>query len=48
MTLRARVEDALCLVELRGFEPLTPRMPYTGGRVDHGRYGCRAAGLAVR
>jgi hypothetical protein len=27
MTLRAEVEDALCLVELRGFEPLTPCMP---------------------
>jgi hypothetical protein len=27
MALRARVEDALCLVELRGFEPLTPCMP---------------------
>ena len=26
-TLRAEVEDALCLVELRGFEPLTPCMP---------------------
>jgi hypothetical protein len=23
------VEDALCLVELRGFEPLTPCMPLT-------------------
>ena len=27
MALRAEVEDALCLVELRGFEPLTPCMP---------------------
>jgi hypothetical protein len=27
MTLRAGVEDALCLVELRGLEPLTPCMP---------------------
>ena len=27
MTLRAEVEDTLCLVELRGFEPLTPCMP---------------------
>jgi hypothetical protein len=26
-TLRAEEEDALCLVELRGFEPLTPCMP---------------------
>jgi hypothetical protein len=25
--LRAKVDDALCLVELRGFEPLTPCMP---------------------
>ena len=29
MVLRAGVEVALCLVELRGFEPLTPCMPYT-------------------
>jgi hypothetical protein len=29
MTLRGGVEVALCLVELRGFEPLTPCMPYT-------------------
>src|SRR4029450_10303310 len=28
-TLRAEGEDALCLVELRGFEPLTPCMPWT-------------------
>jgi transcriptional regulator with XRE-family HTH domain len=27
MALRAEGEDALCLVELRGFEPLTPCMP---------------------
>jgi hypothetical protein len=27
--IRAGVEDALCLVELRGFEPLTPCMPLT-------------------
>jgi hypothetical protein len=27
MALRAGVEVALCLVELRGFEPLTPCMP---------------------
>jgi hypothetical protein len=40
--------DALCLVELRGFEPLTPCMPYTDQRPHHGRYGCRAAGLVVR
>src|SRR5512132_4180908 len=33
MALRARVEDALCLVELRGFEPLTPCMPSR----DHGK-----------
>jgi hypothetical protein len=26
-TLRSGVQDALCLVELRGFEPLTPCMP---------------------
>ena len=26
-TLRAGVEDGLCLVELRGFEPLTPCVP---------------------
>jgi Phage integrase family len=29
MALRAEGEDALCLVELRGFEPLTPCMPLT-------------------
>ena len=29
MALRAREKDALCLVELRGFEPLTPCMPLT-------------------
>jgi hypothetical protein len=29
MALRAGVEVALCLVELRGFEPLTPCMPLT-------------------
>jgi uncharacterized protein with FMN-binding domain len=29
-TLRAGVEVALCLVELRGFEPLTPCMPLMG------------------
>jgi hypothetical protein len=29
MALRAGVEVALCLVELRGFEPLTPCMPST-------------------
>jgi hypothetical protein len=28
-TLRRGAGDALCLVELRGFEPLTPCMPYT-------------------
>ena len=33
MALRARVEDALCLVELRGFEPLTPCMPLTSRRL---------------
>jgi len=27
---------ALCLVELRGFEPLTPCMPYTDQRPHHG------------
>jgi hypothetical protein len=32
MALRAEGEDALCLVELRGFEPLTPCMPYTDQR----------------
>jgi hypothetical protein len=37
MTLRAGVEDALCLVELRGFEPLTPCMPYTDLQAHHGR-----------
>src|SRR5215218_8374155 len=31
MTLRARVEDALRLVGLRGFEPLTPCMPLMRG-----------------
>src|SRR5215207_4044372 len=35
--LRARGEDALCLVELRGFEPLTPCMPYTDRRPHHRR-----------
>jgi hypothetical protein len=29
MAFRASVEVALCLVELRGFEPLTPCMPLT-------------------
>jgi hypothetical protein len=29
MALRAGVRDVLCLVELRGFEPLTPCMPLT-------------------
>ena len=29
MVLRAGVEGALCLVELRGFEPLTPCIPLT-------------------
>jgi hypothetical protein len=29
MALRAEVDVALCLVELRGFEPLTPCMPLT-------------------
>ena len=28
------------VVELRGFEPLTPCMPYMDLRPDHGRYGC--------
>jgi hypothetical protein len=37
MALRAGVEVALCLVELRGFEPLTPCMPYTDLRPHHGR-----------
>jgi hypothetical protein len=32
--LRAGVEDALCLVELRGFEPLTPCMPWTVWRLQ--------------
>ena len=27
--LSGRAADALCLMELRGFEPLTPSMPYT-------------------
>jgi hypothetical protein len=36
MALRAEGEDALCLVELRGFEPLTPCMPYTDQRPHHG------------
>jgi transposase-like protein len=40
MARRAEGEDALCLVELRGFEPLTPCMPYTDLRPHHGRYGC--------
>ena len=33
MALRAEGEDALCLVELRGFEPLTPCMPCSFGLV---------------
>jgi hypothetical protein len=37
MALRAKGEDALCLVQLRGFEPLTPCMPYTDLRPCHGR-----------
>src|SRR4029453_13510850 len=28
--------------------PLTSCMPYTGGRLHDGRYGCRPAGLVVR
>jgi hypothetical protein len=35
MTLRAEGEDALCLVELRGFEPLTPCMPCSFGLLSH-------------
>jgi len=30
MALRVEAGDALCLVELRGFEPLTPCMPSRG------------------
>jgi hypothetical protein len=37
MTLRAGVEVALCLVELRGFEPLTPCMPCSVGLLPHTR-----------
>jgi hypothetical protein len=29
MALSESPADVLCLVELRGFEPLTPCMPYT-------------------
>src|SRR5215216_3818306 len=35
MALRGSAADALCLVELRGFEPLTPCMPYTACRHEH-------------
>jgi hypothetical protein len=34
MALRAEGEDALCLVELRGFEPLTPCMEISSKSVD--------------
>ena len=37
MTLRAEGGDALCLVELRGFEPLTPCMPCSFGPLSHPR-----------
>jgi len=39
---------ALCLVELRGFEPLTPCMPYTDLRPHDGQYSHRAAVPTIR
>jgi hypothetical protein len=38
----------LCLVELRGFEPLTPCMPYTDLQAHHGRLQLTSWGLVVR
>jgi len=45
MVLRAEGEDALCLVELRGFEPLTPCMPYTDLRPHNGRLQLTSCGF---
>jgi hypothetical protein len=39
MAFRAVGEDALCLVELRGFEPLTPCMPCSFGPLRFPRPG---------
>jgi hypothetical protein len=48
MALRAGVEVALCLVELRGFEPLTPCMPCSFGLLPHPRSGMRAQPTGLR
>jgi hypothetical protein len=41
-TLRGSAADALCLVELRGFEPLTPCMPCSFGPPTFRRSGASA------
>jgi integrase-like protein len=47
MALRARGEDALCLVELRGFEPLTPCMPLTSQPLTTQRVPARCLSSAL-
>ena len=42
MALSGSAADALCLVELRGFEPLTPCMPCSFGLLPHCRSGTGA------